>query len=75
MQINLGQFKISTVDKGFVSIGPSIQNVIRGRQDQNQGFGELVGDKNETEISELRVHDNDVIDFPIKRIHINKVGR
>ncbi|WP_132946066.1 hypothetical protein [Tumebacillus sp. BK434] len=75
MQINVMNVRVTTFDKAFMTIGPSIQNVVRGRQNQNQGFGEVEGDFNTTETTRFEVDDRDGIDFPVHRVHINIAGK
>ncbi|MBL0388277.1 hypothetical protein JJB07_16835 [Tumebacillus sp. ITR2] len=72
MQINLNFLKVSTFDKSFMSIGPSIQNVVRAKANQNYGLGEILGDDNEIFGAKYEVIDNDVYDFPIKKVTISK---
>jgi hypothetical protein len=72
MQINLGNLKVNTVDKGFVSIGPSVQNAVRARQHQNQGFGDVRGDGVLQQIEGLVVDDRDIIDFVVKKIVVER---
>ncbi|ARU62092.1 hypothetical protein CBW65_14590 [Tumebacillus avium] len=74
MQINVTELKVTTIDKGFLSIGPSVQNVVRGRQHSNQGIGQIKGDLNYTEAERTGIDDRDVIDFPIRKIHLNVPG-
>lgn len=71
MQINVGAMSIKTIDKGYVSIGPSLQTNIKGRQHANYGSGQVIGDFNNQDIEVLAINDADLLDMPIKKIALN----
>lgn len=73
MQINLSQFKVNTVDRSFVNIGPSVKIRLRASSSMNQGMGEVVGDGNVS--SGLHViNDSDVVDaaYWSKRVQVRR---
>ncbi|KEO83888.1 hypothetical protein [Tumebacillus flagellatus] len=72
MQINVNFIKSMTFDKSFITIGPTIQTVVRARENQNYGLGEVVGDRNEVFGAKYAVSDDDVFDFLTKKIVIHK---
>jgi hypothetical protein len=65
--INVFAFKVNTMDKGYVNLGPLMVTDWNGYSKQNYGSGEANGDLNNMWTGATVVQDSDVVDVPIAR--------
>lgn len=65
--INVFAFKVNTVDKGYVNLGPLMVTDWNGYSKQNSGAGEANGDANNMWTGSTLLNDSDVVDVPVGR--------
>ena len=65
--INVFAFKVNTVDKGYVNIGPLLVTDWNGLSKQNFGTGEANGDGNMQFAGTTMIQDSDLVDVPISK--------
>ncbi|PWK08466.1 hypothetical protein [Tumebacillus permanentifrigoris] len=65
--INVFAFKVNTVDKGTINIGPLFVQDWNGISKQNFGSGEANGDGNFQAAGATMIQDTDGLDTPIMK--------
>ena len=65
--INVFAFKVNTVDKGYINIGPLFVTDWNGLSKQNFGTGEANGDGNFQGSGVNMIQDSDAVDVPINK--------
>lgn len=65
--INVFAFKVTSIDKGYVNIGPLLVTDWNGLSKQNMGTGEVNGNGNFQGLTTVMLQDSDLMDAPVSK--------